>query len=82
MEKKLTIAVSEQAARWIRRKAAAEDTSVSKLVDGLLLEGMQKDRTQPPSKEYWRAYRRWKKLSGIPGLADDRLSREAANSRR
>jgi hypothetical protein len=57
MQRKLTITVSEQSARWVRRRAAAEDTSVSKLVDEM-----------KHQMAYCRAYKRWKKIGTIPGV--------------
>ncbi|MEK7403510.1 MAG: hypothetical protein AAB225_00235 [Acidobacteriota bacterium] len=64
-------------ARWSRRKAAEENTSVSRLV-GRMLENQMR-----VSDEYWRAYRRWKKIGGIKGIdAAGRLTREEAHARR
>lgn len=73
---KVTITLSEEAARWSRQKAAAENTSVSRLV-GRMLES--KTRL---SDEYWRAYERWKKIGSIAGIdAAARPSREDAYER-
>ena len=73
-EKKLTITVSEEAARWVRRKAADENTSASKLVGRILEDQMRQ------TDEYRRAFLRWKKIGTIPGIdAAKRLSREEAN---
>jgi hypothetical protein len=75
--KNITITVSEEAARWARRKAAEENTSVSRLV-GQMLENQMR-----LTDEYWRAHQRWKKIGAIPGIdAADRLSREEAHARR
>jgi hypothetical protein len=75
--KNITITVSEEAARWARRKAAEENTSVSKLV-GRMLETQMRT-----GDEYWRAYDRWKKIGGIKGInAAGRLSREQTHERR
>ena len=75
--KTITITVSEEAARWARKKAAEENTSVSKLV-GRMLESQVR-----MTDEYWRAFDRWKKISGMKGIgAAGRLSREEANERR
>jgi hypothetical protein len=60
--KKMTITVSEKAARWARKKAAEENTSVSKLVGRMLEDQMRR------TGEYWMAYERWKKIKPIPGL--------------
>jgi hypothetical protein len=75
--KNITITVSEEAALWARRRAADKNTSVSKLVGGMLEEQM---RTH--DVDYWKAYEKWKKIKPIPGLAANRLSREEANERR
>jgi len=75
--KNITITVSEEVARWARRKAAEENTSVSRLV-GCMLENQMRI-----SDDYWRAYRRWKKIGSIEGInAASRLSREEAHERR
>jgi hypothetical protein len=72
----MTITVDEEVARWARRKAAEENTSVSKLVGKMLEEQMRR------KDEYWAAYENWKKLKPIPGLdAAHRLTREEANER-
>ena len=76
MLKNITITVSEEAARWARRKAAEENTSVSKLVGKMLEDQMRQ------TDAYWKAYEDWKKLKPIPGLAADQLTREEANERR
>jgi hypothetical protein len=73
----VTITLTEEAALWARKKAAEENTSVSRLV-GRMLESQMR-----MSDEYWRAYRKWKKIAGIKGLdASGRLSREEAHARR
>ena len=75
--KNMTITVSEEAARWARKKAAEENTSVSKLV-GRMLENQMR-----LTDEYWRAFDRWKKIGGMKGMdAAGRLSREEAHERR
>jgi len=75
--KNITITVSEEAAKWARKKAAEENTSVSKLV-GRMLESQMRT-----SDDYWRAYDRWKKIGTIKGInAAGRLSREQAHERR
>ena len=67
----MTITVTEEVARWARRKAADEDTSVSKLVGRMLEEEMRRTNT------YRRAQEKLKKLGPIPGLdASKRLSRQ------
>lgn len=75
--KNVTITLTEEAALWARKKAAEENTSVSKLV-GRMIESQMR-----MSDEYWRAYRRWKKIGSIKGIdASRRLSREEAHARR
>jgi hypothetical protein len=75
--KNMTITVSEEAARWARRKAAEENTSVSKLVGRMLEDQMR------VSDDYRRAYVRWKKIGNVKGLnAAERVSREDAHERR
>ena len=73
----VTITVSEEVARWARKKAAEENTSVSRLV-GRMLENQMR-----ASDEYWKAYKRWKKIGHLPVIdAAGRLSREEAHERR
>lgn len=73
----ITITVSEEAARWARRKAAEEDTSVSKLVGRILEDQMRR------TDEYWAAYESWRKLKPIRGVrAAERMTREEAHARR
>jgi len=74
--KNITITVSEEAAQWARKKAAEENTSVSKLVGRMLEDQMR------VSDEYWRAYRRWKRIPSIDLDAAHRLRRDEAHARR
>ena len=62
--KNVTITVEEDALRWARRKAAEENTSVSKLVGRLLEDKMRQ------ADEYSAAYEKWKRIKpvSIPGL--------------
>ena len=77
MLRNITITVSEEAARWARKKAADEDTSVSKLV-GRMIENQMRQ-----TDEYWAAYERWKKLKPMKGVrAAERMTREEAHARR
>ena len=70
MLKNITITVSEEAARWARRKAAEENTSVSKLVGRMLEDQMRM------TDEYWKAYETWKKIGPSKGFdASKRLKR-------
>jgi len=73
----MTITVNEEVARWARKKAAEENTSVSQLV-GRMLENQMR-----LSDDYWRAYRRWRRIGPIKGIdAAHRLTREQAHERR
>ena len=73
----MTITVSEEAARWARRKAADENTSVSKLVGRMLEEQMRR------TDDYWQAYEKWKKIKPIKGFdASKRLTRDEIYERR
>ena len=73
----MTITVSEEAALWARRKAAEENTSVSKLVGQMLEDQMRR------TDEYWRAYEKVKKIKPIPGVdASKRWSRAELYERR
>lgn len=75
--KNITITVSEEAARWARRKAAEEETSVSRLVGRMLEDQMRRN------DDYWRAYEQWKKLKPIKGFdASKRLRRDEIYERR
>ena len=75
--KNMTITVTEEVALWARKKAAEEDTSVSQLVGRMLENQMQ------ASDDYWRAYRRWKKIGTIKGIdAARRMTRDQAHERR
>jgi len=76
MLRNVTITLPEEIAQWARRKAADENTSVSKLIGRILEEQMRR------GNEYWQAYERWKKLDSIPGIdAARRLSGEEAHAR-
>lgn len=73
----ITITVEEDVARWARRKAAEENTSVSKLVGRMLEKEMRLN------DDYWRAFERWKQLAPIAGIdAEPKLTREALHERR
>jgi hypothetical protein len=75
--KNITITVSEEAALWARRKAAEQNTSVSKLVGRMLEEQMRL------GDEYWQGYARWKRMKPMRGIdAAGRLSREQAHGRK
>lgn len=75
--KNVTIKISEEAALWARRKAAEENTSVSRLVGEML------ERQMRLSDEYWRAFEHWKSNRPLAGIgAAERLSREEVHERR
>jgi len=65
----MTITVAEEVARWARRKAAEENTSVSKLVGKMLEDQMHR------KDDYWKAYDQWKKLGPIKGFDASKRSR-------
>jgi hypothetical protein len=70
--KNFTISLDEELAHWARRKAADENTSVSKLITRLL------DREMRAPDKYWQAYEQWKKLD-IKLDASKRVTREEAH---
>jgi hypothetical protein len=77
--KNVTITLDLEVARWARKKAADEDTSVSKLIGRLL------EREMRASDSYWRAFEEWKKLPrdlGVPIDASKRFTRDEAHERR
>jgi hypothetical protein len=61
----ITIAIDDELAHWARRKAADGNTSVSKLIGGLL------EREMHASDQYWRACEAWKNRGVEPGLKVD-----------
>ena len=72
----VTIRISDEAVLWARRKAAEENTSVSRLVGEML------ERQMRLSDEYWRAFAHWKSNRTMAaGSAADRLSREDVHER-
>ena len=79
MSKRITITLDPEVAHWARRKAADENTPVSKLVSRLLEKEMRS------SDSYWRAYEEWKRLDrdlGVPIDASKRMTRDEAHERR
>jgi hypothetical protein len=73
----MTITVEEDVARWARRKAAKENTSVSKLVGQMLKE----ERAR--MDDYWRAYEDWKSIPAYPAREGvNYLSREEIHERK
>ena len=77
MQRNVTIKISEEAILWARRKAAEENTSVSRLVGEML------ERQMRLSDEYWQAFEHWKSSHpvAVTGAAE-RLSREQVNERK
>jgi len=74
--KNITIKISEEGALWARRKAAEENTSVSRLVGQML------EREMRLSDEYWRAFEHWKSIRPRAGQgAAERMSREETHDR-
>jgi hypothetical protein len=77
VQRNLTIKISEEAVLWARRKAAEENTSVSRLVGEMI------ERQMRLSDEYWRAFEHWKSNSSVAERgAAGRLSREEVHERR
>ncbi|MCX6623757.1 MAG: CopG family transcriptional regulator [Acidobacteria bacterium] len=77
MQKNITIKISEEAALWARRKAAEENTSVSRLVGEML------ERQMRLSDAYWLAFEHWKTNQPLAGSgASERLDREGLHARR
>jgi len=75
--KNVTIRISDEAALWARRKAAEENTSMSRLVGEML------ERQMRLTDEYWRAFDHWRSNQPrAPRSAAERLSREEVHERR
>jgi len=73
----VTIKISDQAALWARRKAAEENTSVSRLVGEML------ERQVRLTDDYWRAFEHWKSSRPLAGAgAAERMSRAEVHERR
>ena len=73
----VTIRISDEAVLWARRKAAEENTSVSRLVGEML------ERQMRLSDQYWQAFEHWKsKRTMAVGSAAERLSSEDVHERR
>jgi hypothetical protein len=67
--KNVTIKISDQAALWARKRAAEENTSVSRLVGEML------ERQMRLTDDYWRAFEHWKSNRPLAGTgAAERLS--------
>ena len=77
MQKNITIKISAEAALWARRKAAEENTSVSRLVGEML------ERQMRLTDEYWAAFERFKTIRPSAQVnAAHRMTREESHSRR
>jgi len=79
VRKNVTIRLDPEVAHWARKKAADENTSVSKLVGRLLEKEMR------ASDAYWRAYEEWKSLPddlGVPIDASQRMTCDEVHERR
>jgi hypothetical protein len=75
--KNITIKLPDETALWARRKAAEENTSVSKLVSGML------EREMRLSDAYWRAFEHWKSHRPIAAAgAALRMNRDQVHERR
>jgi len=75
--KNITIKLPDETALWARRKAAEENTSVSRLVSEML------EREMRLSDAYWRAFDRWKSHHPVSASgAVERLSRDQVHERR
>jgi hypothetical protein len=76
--KKVTIALDEETAAWVRVRAARLDLSVSRFVSEVLRERMHEAR------EYESAMRRYLALEPLPlkGRPERYLSREEAHERK
>jgi hypothetical protein len=75
--KNVTIKISDQAALWARKRAAEENTSVSRLVGEML------ERQMRLTDDYWRAFEHWKSNRPLAGTgAAERLSRAEVHERR
>ena len=77
MPRNITIKISDETALWARRKAAEENTSVSRLVGDML------ERQMRLTDEYWQAFEHWKSIRPVASVsASQRMSREEVHERR
>jgi hypothetical protein len=75
--KNITLKISDETALWARRKAAEENTSVSKLLSDML------EREMRQSDAYRQAFERWSVHRPIAAVgASNRMSREKVHERR
>ena len=71
------IRISDETALWARRKAAEENTSVSRLVGEMI------ERQMRLTDDYWRAFEHWKSNRPLAAAgAAQRITREQAHERR
>jgi hypothetical protein len=76
VSKNITIKISDEAALWVRRKAAEENRSISGLVGEMLEQQMRL------TDEYLRAFDRWKSNRPLAqASAAERMSREEVHER-
>jgi hypothetical protein len=74
--KNITIKLADETALWARRKAAEENTSVSRLLSDML------EREMRLSDAYWRAFEHWKSHRPLAAAgAANRMSREQTHER-
>jgi|SRR5579864_860675 len=74
--KNVTITVEDEDLKWVRRRAAEKETSVSRLV------GQMIRRERLHSDSYRAAYESWKKMKPWPADASKRMTREKTHERR
>jgi hypothetical protein len=73
----VTIKISDETALWARRKAAEENTSLSRLVGEML------ERQMRLTDDYWRAFEHWKTNRPLAASgATQRMTREQVHERR
>jgi hypothetical protein len=73
----VTIRISDEAAVWVRRKAAEENTSPSRLISEMI------ERQMRLTDDYRRAFEHWKSNRPLAACgAARRMTREQAHERR
>jgi hypothetical protein len=73
--KNVTVSLEDEDLKWARRRAAEEETSVSRLLGSMIR------RERLHSDSYRAAHQRWKKRKPLPFDASDRMTREEAHDR-
>jgi hypothetical protein len=73
--KNVTITLPQEVANWARKKAADENTSVSRLVGRML------ERQMLQADDYLDAWHRWQKIQPVDIDAENRLTRDDAHAR-